>query len=90
MVYGQPGCVNMSGDLIKENGAKVLDRLYPGHTPFEFSNKWLEAFKARHRIRSFRRFGESGSVDVDVIENERPKIREVLDKFKWHDIYNMD
>src|SRR5690242_7688199 len=28
--------VNMSGDLIKFNGAKVLDRLYPNHEAFEF------------------------------------------------------
>ncbi|TPX46682.1 hypothetical protein SeLEV6574_g03102 [Synchytrium endobioticum] len=81
--------VNMSGDLIKENGAKVLDRLYPDHPPFEFSNRWLEAFKARHGIHSFRRFGESGSVDVNFIEDERPKIQEVLDKFELCDIYNM-
>jgi len=54
-------------DLIKENVAKILDRLHPSHELFEFSNSWLEAFKLRHEIKSFRRFGESGSVDMNVI-----------------------
>jgi hypothetical protein len=26
------------GDLIKENAAKILDRLHPSHELFEFSN----------------------------------------------------
>jgi len=28
----------ISGDFIKENAAKILDRLHPGHELFEFSN----------------------------------------------------
>jgi hypothetical protein len=55
------------GDLIKENAAKILDHLHPGHELFEFSNGWLEAFKLRHGIKSFRRFGESGFVDMNVV-----------------------
>lgn len=82
--------VNMSGDLIKENASRILDRLYHGHQAFRFSNGWLDAFKARHGIRSFRRFGESGSVDMTVITNALPTIRETLNKFAWKDIYNMD
>lgn len=82
--------VNMSGDLLKESAKKILDRLYPVHATFEFSNGWLESFKNRHGIRSYRRFGESGSVNMEVIEGERPKIREILDKYELKDIYNMD
>ncbi len=36
------------GDFIKENAAKILDRLHPGHELFENSNGWLEAFKLHH------------------------------------------
>jgi hypothetical protein len=56
--------VNMSGDLLKESAKKILDRLYPDHAAFAFSNGWLESFKKRHGIRSYRRFGESGSVNI--------------------------
>jgi hypothetical protein len=30
--------IPISGDLIKENAAKILDRLHPSHKLFEFSN----------------------------------------------------
>jgi hypothetical protein len=77
-------------DLIKENVAKILDRLHPGHELFEFSNGWLEAFKLCHGIKSFRRFGESGSVDMNAINLALPGIRQMLDQYAWKDIYNMD
>ena len=70
--------------------ALFLDHLYPEHDVFEFSNDWLESFKDRHGIKSFRRFGESGSVDMTLIEKSLPDIRETLDKYEWKDIYNID
>ncbi|XP_065874733.1 CENP-B homolog protein 2-like [Euphorbia lathyris] len=82
--------VNMSGELLKEKGNYFLKELYPTATSFVFSNGWLEKFKQRHAIRSFRRFGESGSVDMEKIEAFLPKIKEELDKWPLKDIYNMD
>jgi hypothetical protein len=29
---------NVSGELVRESATKILDRLYPGHEPFEFSS----------------------------------------------------
>ncbi len=80
----------MSGELVRENATNILDRLYPRHEPFEFSNGWLEAFKSRHGIRSYRRFGESGSIDMAAFTNTLLAIRDVLDQYVWKDIYNMD
>ena len=51
---------------------------------------WLESSKDRHGIKSFRRFVESGSVEITLIEESLPDIRETLDKYEWKDIYNMD
>jgi hypothetical protein len=79
---------NVSGELVRENATKILDRLYPGHEPFEFWSGWLEAFKSRHGIKSYCRFGESGSIDMAALANTLPTIRDVLDQ--WKDIYNMD
>jgi len=70
---------NVSGELVRESATKILDRLYPGHEPFEFSSGWLEAFKSRHGIRSYRRFGKSGYVDMAALANTLPAIRDVLD-----------
>jgi len=82
--------VNLSGDLIRESAMKIIDRLYPDHPPFEFSNGWLETFKVRHGIKKHRRFGESGSVDMTTIAAALSGIRQVLDTYEWRDIYNMD
>jgi len=71
--------IPISGDLIKENATKILDRLDPGHELFEFSNGWLEAFKFCHGIKSFCDFGESGSVDMNAINLAFPGIRQLLD-----------
>jgi hypothetical protein len=64
--------------------------LHLGHELFEFSNSWLEAFKLRHGMKSFRRFGESGSVDMNAVNLALPGIRQLLDQYAWKDIYNMD
>ncbi len=71
--------IPISGDFIKENATKILDHLHPGHELFEFSNGWLETFKLRHGIKSFRRFGESGSINMNVVNLALPGIRQMLD-----------
>ncbi len=80
----------MSGELVRENPMKILNRLYLGHEPFKFSSDWLEAFKSCHGIRSYHRFGESGFVDMAALANTLPTIHDVLDQFARKNIYNMD
>ncbi len=80
----------MLGDLTKEKVAYFLAELYLGHGALEFSNGWLEAFKNRHDIKSYRRFGEFGSANMAVIEESLPQIRLTLDQYERRDIYNMD
>jgi len=70
---------NVSGELVRESARKILDQLYPRHEPFEFSSGWLEAFKSHHGIRSYRRFGESGFVNMAALANTLPAIHDVLD-----------
>ncbi len=82
--------VNMSGDLTKDKAAYFLAELYLGHGAFEFSNGWLEAFKNRRGIKSYRHFGESGSANMAVIEESLSQIRLTLDQYERCDIYNMD
>jgi len=82
--------VNLNGDLIRESTMKTIDRLYPDHPPFEFSNGWLEAFKVHHGIKKHRRFRESSSVDMTTVTIALPRIRQVLDVYEWRDIYIMD
>lgn len=57
---------------------------------FNFSSDWLEWFKARHEIKYYGRFGESGSVTIENIETVLLSIKTKLYQFQWNDIYNMD
>ena len=68
-----------------------MKKMYPVDTAeFHFSQGWLERFKSRHGIKMHRRFEESGSVDVDVVERSLESIREKLNQFSMKDVFNMD
>ncbi|MBA0875234.1 hypothetical protein Goshw_028316 [Gossypium schwendimanii] len=45
------------------------------NSKFNLSIDWLERFKAGHGIKSYRRFGESGLVVMENIEDASPQIR---------------
>ncbi|XP_074377759.1 CENP-B homolog protein 2-like [Apium graveolens] len=83
--------VNMSGEMIQGKAKEFMQKMYgETNSEFSFSSGWLERFKARCSIKSYRRFGESGSVNMEDIANTLPEIRSKLDQFNLKDIYNMD
>ncbi|MBA0736685.1 hypothetical protein Gogos_010207 [Gossypium gossypioides] len=59
------------------------------NSEFNFSIGWLERFKTRHGIKSYRRFSESGSIIMKNIEYALPQIRAKLKIFYSKDIYKM-
>ena len=61
--------VNITRELILQNARDTMKLMYPhDDSDFNFSIRWLGKFKHRHGIKSFHRFGESGSVDVQDME----------------------
>ena len=83
--------VPMSGDLIKEKAVIIFLALYPKEEKIlKFSNGWLEAWKVRYKIKEFKKHGESGDVDMRLVENNLPKLRNTLALYRKNDIYNMD
>lgn len=83
--------VNITGELILQKARDTMKLLYPhDDSDFNFSTGWLGKFKHRHGIKSFRRFGESGSVDVQDMEQKLVSIREKIDQFPMKDVFNMD
>ncbi|KAG8482926.1 hypothetical protein CXB51_024499 [Gossypium anomalum] len=57
--------VNMNRKMIQIKAKEFLQKMYgDANSEFNFSIGWLEQFTARHGIKSYRRFGESGSVDI--------------------------
>jgi hypothetical protein len=55
-----------------------------------FSQRGLEKFKDQHEIKSFRRFGESGVLDMEVVDAALSDIRVVVDVYAKKDVFNMD
>ena len=83
--------VPMSGELIKEKAVLIFKALYPEQQKcLKFSNGWLCAWKERNGIKEFRKHGESGDVDMKVVENNLPMLRNTLGVYRQNDIYNMD
>ncbi|MFQ6642642.1 hypothetical protein Gotur_017230 [Gossypium turneri] len=79
----------MTGEMIQTKTKEFLQKVY-GDANFEFNFLigWLEWFNAVHGIKSYRRFGESGSVAMENIEDALSQIRAKLENFDWKDIYN--
>ena len=87
------GVVNISKLLIQEKVASFMKTLYPtvkDEDALAFSIGWLQKIKNHHGIRMHRRFGESGSVDIEALEERLPEIRAQLDQYNAADTYNMD
>ncbi|XP_024634731.1 CENP-B homolog protein 2-like [Medicago truncatula] len=83
--------VNITGELILQKARDTMKLLHPhDDSDFNFSTGWLGKFKHRHGIKSFRHFGESGSVDVQDMEQKLVSIREKIDQFPMKDVFNMD
>ena len=82
--------VNLTGNLIKEKAKRLAELLSDGESTLRFSNGWLEKFKKRHGIRSYRRFGESGSVDPVKLGGSIAAVRERVVHFEKKNVFNMD
>ncbi|XP_024005406.1 CENP-B homolog protein 2-like [Eutrema salsugineum] len=80
----------MTGELILEKARETMKLVYPQEEAHQLSPGWLGKFKLRHGTRSFRRFGESGSIDIQDMVKKLEAIREKIDSFPKKDVFNMD
>ena len=55
-----------------------------------FSVSWFDAFKKRYRISYCQLHGEAGSVDLQAIEPELVKIRQICAQYTPDNIFNCD
>jgi hypothetical protein len=76
--------------MLRVKAARFLQELHPDAPKMAFSQGWLEKFKDRHGIKSFRRFGESGALDMEAVGAALPDIRAVVDAYAKKDVFNMD
>jgi hypothetical protein len=76
--------------MLRTKAARFLQELHPDAPEMAFSQGWLEKFEDQHEIKSFRRFGESGVLDMEAIGVALPDIRAVVDVYATKDVFNMD
>jgi len=82
--------VNLNGDMLRTKVARFLQELHLDAPEMAFSQGWLEKFKDRHGIKSFRCFGESGALDMEVVGVALLDIRAIVDAYAKKDVFNMD
>jgi hypothetical protein len=76
--------------MLHTKAARFLQELHPDAPDMAFSQGWLEKFKDRHKIKSFRRFGESGMLDMEAVGTALPNIHAIIDAYAKKDVFNMD
>jgi hypothetical protein len=51
---------------------------------------WVSRFKTRHGIKLHNTQGKKASVDIDLVNQELPKLKQVINQFNLENIYNFD
>jgi hypothetical protein len=76
--------------MLRAKAACFLQELHPDALEMAFSQGWLEKFKDRHGIKSFRRFGESSALDMEAVGAVLSDIRVIVDAYAKKDVFNMN
>jgi hypothetical protein len=76
--------------MLRAKATRFLQELHPDVPEMAFSQGWLEKFKDRHGIKSFRSFGEIVVLDMEAVGAELSDICVVVDAYAKKDVFNMD
>ena len=82
--------VVLTDGLLQLKAKKFAELLNISETDFKASHGWVDRFKKRHDIRRFRIHGESESVLVENLPEQKQKLVELLSKYRPEDVYNAD
>ena len=80
---------NLSDDMLIEK-AKDFGHTLAVDKDFTYSRGWLQRFKSRHHIKSYRFHGESASADMGAVTTSREQLKRDLENYNPNDIYNID
>lgn len=83
--------MNITGELILEKEIDAKKLLYSQQ---DFQHKlslgWLEKLNLRYDIKSFRLYGENGSLDIQNMKMKVKSIRTKIDQFFMKNIFTTD
>lgn len=77
-----------SDEMLQTTAKEFGEKL--GISDFGYSKGWLVNFKKRFGIKQFVRHGEAVSVDTEVVQYGRGKLKELLRNYLLSDVYNFD
>lgn len=85
--------IDVNGEVLRQKWTAFADLCgIPEEDRLALSAGWLGRTKDRLGLREFKRHGEAASASPEVVEEERKRVRELIEKggFKACDTYNMD
>ena len=85
--------VPVTGEMLKTAAKELWAKLpeYAGQTTPSFCRRFIESYKARHRIRLYKQHGEAASADITVeAESAMENLRKEAEQYLTQDCYNMD
>jgi hypothetical protein len=80
--------LTLSGPIIQEK-AKEFAILFEIND-FSASGGWLNNFKRRNNLHTFKISGEAGSAPINEIPQMRVELQEILQEYELRDIWNCD
>lgn len=80
----------LSDAIIIEKAKKLADGLGVPDGTLSFSHGWLQKFKDRNGIHQRKLHGEASSVDISVVVDALPLLKNKCENYPPERIYNMD
>ena len=78
----------LTDGLLQLQAKKFAELLDISEVDFKASHGWLDQFKKRHDIRRFRIHGESESVPIENLPEQKQTLVELLSQYRPEDVYN--
>jgi hypothetical protein len=50
----------------------------------------LDKFKQRHHLKEYVKWSEANSAPLEILEEERRKLREIIKDYNLNDVFNCD
>jgi transcriptional regulator with XRE-family HTH domain len=78
----------ITGDILKTKARTFAQML--NIEKFSASDGWLSGFKKRYHIQQYTKTGEAASAPLDILEDERAKLQNLISEYKSEDVFNCD
>ena len=83
----------LTGEVLRQKWNTFADLAgIPEDERLKLSNGWLGRFKERNGLRQMKRHGEAASSNVETVEKERNRLRDLIReaRYELRNTFNMD